>query len=131
MKYPVAIHKDQDSCCGVTVPDVPGCYSAGETLDEAIKNAQEAISSHLELLAEEGDVAINASVVDDHVGSKEFEGAIWAYVDVDVTAFLGKTEKVTITLPKLLIKKIDALVAEGGAKSRFAFLAESALKSLR
>lgn len=131
MRYPVAIHKDKDSCYGVTVPDLPGCFSAGETLDEAINNVQEAISSHLEILAEEGAVATNASVVDDHVENQEFEGAIWAYVDVDVTAFLGKTEKATVTLPKLLIKKIDALVAEGGAKSRSAFLAESALKSLR
>lgn len=47
MKYPVAIHKDQDSCFGVSVPDVPGCFSAGETIDEALSNTQEAISDHL------------------------------------------------------------------------------------
>ena len=35
MKYPVVLHKDEDSDYGVTVPDVPGCFSAGETIDEA------------------------------------------------------------------------------------------------
>jgi len=130
MKYSVAIHKDPDSCYGVSVPDIPGCFSAGETVDEALKNAQEAISDHLEILAEVGAIAPTPSDIDKHYANPDYAGATWAYVDVDVTAFLGGTEKATVTLPKLLIRKIDAAVAAGGAKSRSAFLAESALKEL-
>lgn len=130
MKYPVAIHKDEDSCYGVSVPDIPGCFSAGETLDEAITNTQEAISGHLEILAEEGTIAPKASIVDDFFQHDEYIGATWAYVEVDISPFLGKTEKTTITLPKLLINKIDEAVAAGAAKSRSAWLANSALKSL-
>ena len=130
MKYPIAIHKDDDSCYGVSVPDIPGCFSAGETLDEAMNNIKEAISGHLEILAEEGRVAPKSSSVDDYFKRDEYAGAIWAYAEIDVSAFLGKTEKTTITLPKLLITKIDAAVAAGAAKSRSAFLADSALKSL-
>jgi len=48
MRYPVVIHKDQDSDYGVTVPDLPGCFSAGSTVDEAIDNAVEAIECHVE-----------------------------------------------------------------------------------
>ncbi|MCF6270740.1 MAG: type II toxin-antitoxin system HicB family antitoxin [Melioribacteraceae bacterium] len=33
MKFPIIIHKDPESDYGVTVPDLPGCYSAGSTLD--------------------------------------------------------------------------------------------------
>ncbi len=131
MKYPVAIQKDEDSCYGVTVPDIPGCFSAGESLDEAMNNVQEAIAGHLEILAEDGVLAPKPSTVDDHIKNDEFAGTTWAYVDVDVSAFLGKSEKATVTLPKLLITKIDALVAAGRAKNRSAFLADSALKSLR
>jgi len=47
MQYPVVIHKDVESICGVTVPDLPGCFSAGETLEEAVESAQEAIACHL------------------------------------------------------------------------------------
>ncbi len=130
MKYPVAIQKDKDSCYGVTVPDIPGCFSAGESLDEAMNNVQEAISSHLEILAEEQELAPKPSLVDSHVDNKDYAGATWAYVDIDVSPFLGKTEKATVTLPKLLIRQIDALVASGKAKNRSAFLADSALKSL-
>ena len=48
MQYPVVIHKDVESIYGVTVPDLPGCFSAGETLEEAGESAQEAIACHLE-----------------------------------------------------------------------------------
>jgi hypothetical protein len=32
MNYPVVLHKDPDSGYGVTVPDLPGCFSAGKTV---------------------------------------------------------------------------------------------------
>ena len=47
MRYPVVIHKDPDSDYGVTVPDLPGCFSAGTTLDEVLVNAREAIECHI------------------------------------------------------------------------------------
>jgi predicted RNase H-like HicB family nuclease len=130
MRYPLAIHKDEDSCYGVTIPDIPGCFSAGNTIDEAIENAQEAITDHLEILAEDDIFAPVASKIEDHMGNDEFIGATWFLADVDVSAFLGKTEKASVTLPKLLIKKIDQLVAKGAAKSRSAFLADSAVKAI-
>ena len=38
MKYPIAIEPgDADHAFGVVVPDLPGCFSAGDTLDEAIE----------------------------------------------------------------------------------------------
>ena len=63
MRYPLAIHKDEDSCYGVTVPDIPGCFSAGDTIGEAVENAQEAIFEHLEVLAEDEIFAPTASAV--------------------------------------------------------------------
>jgi hypothetical protein len=43
MKYPIAIESGYaNHAYGVVVPDLPGCFSAGDTLDEAIDNAKEA-----------------------------------------------------------------------------------------
>ena len=42
MNYPVVIHKDKKSDYGLTVPDLPGCFSAGKTFDEALENSKEA-----------------------------------------------------------------------------------------
>lgn len=42
MKYPVVLHTDDGIRYSVTVPDMPGCFSAGETLDEALMQAMRA-----------------------------------------------------------------------------------------
>ena len=54
MKFPVVIHKEDDSDYGVIFPDLAGCYSAGETFEEALNMAQEAAELHLEGYLEEG-----------------------------------------------------------------------------
>jgi len=49
MRYPIAVETgDAKHAYGVVVPDLPGCFSAGDTLDEALTNSQEAILLHLE-----------------------------------------------------------------------------------
>lgn len=42
--YIALIHKDRDSCYGVSFPDVPGVITAGDTIDEAMRNAVEALT---------------------------------------------------------------------------------------
>lgn len=130
MRYPVVIHQEGDSAYGVTVPDIAGCFSAGDTLDEALQNTKESIESHLELLAEDGQVAPAATNIQQHKNNPDYQDGMWALVDIDVTPFTGKSEKVNVTLPALLIKKIDDAVAAGYGKNRSAFLADSALKYL-
>lgn len=41
--YIAPIHKDADSCCGVSFPDVPGVFTAGDTIDEAMRKAAEVL----------------------------------------------------------------------------------------
>jgi predicted RNase H-like HicB family nuclease len=44
MTYYIAlIHKDADSCYGVSFPDVPGVFTAGDTIDEAMQQAAEVL----------------------------------------------------------------------------------------
>ena len=54
-QYIALIHKDADSDFGVSFPDLPGCVTAGETLDEARDMAAEALALHLEGLAQDGE----------------------------------------------------------------------------
>jgi predicted RNase H-like HicB family nuclease len=54
--YIALVHKDEGTSFGVSFPDVPGCISAGDTLEEAIANAAEALGGHLALMKEDGDV---------------------------------------------------------------------------
>jgi len=52
MNYPAVIHKDSDY--GVTFPDLPGCFSTGKTIKDAMELAQEAAELHLEGYLAEG-----------------------------------------------------------------------------
>lgn len=39
---------------GVWFPDLPGCFSAGDDIEEALRNAQEALSLYADSLANDG-----------------------------------------------------------------------------
>ena len=45
MHYVAVIEKNTDSAYGVRFPDLPGCFSAADTVDEVMRNAIEALAS--------------------------------------------------------------------------------------
>jgi predicted RNase H-like HicB family nuclease len=54
--YIALVHKDQDTSYGVSFPDIPGCISAGQTFEEALENAAEALAGHLSVMKADGDL---------------------------------------------------------------------------
>ena len=54
--YVALVHKDEGTSYGVSFPDVPGCISTGDTLDEALAKAAEALAGHLALMRVDGDI---------------------------------------------------------------------------
>ena len=108
MLYPIAIEVGNDShAYGVVVPDIKGCFSAGDTLDQAVINAKEAIEINLELLAENSELPPLASELSELQNNSEYKGWAWAVIDVDIEPYMGKSSKINVTLPDLLKKKID------------------------
>lgn len=133
MLYPIAIERGDDTHAhGVIVPDVVGCFSAADNYQDIFDNAIEAITLHLEGLVEEGEEIPLAKTIDDHIHNPEYEGMAWALVPVDVSRYLGATEKVNVTLPKRLIHLIDERVASNKEryKSRSSYLASLAERDL-
>ena len=51
MKYKVAIHPDDDGFA-VSVPGLPGCWSQGDSEEEALANIEVAIREYLEVVDE-------------------------------------------------------------------------------
>jgi predicted RNase H-like HicB family nuclease len=67
MKFRVLIELDEDGAFVAEVPSLPGCISQGKTRDEAVRNAQEAITAYLESLKAHGDPippSIDEEIVD-------------------------------------------------------------------
>jgi len=126
MFYTVAIHKDKGSDYSVTVPDVPGCFSAGVTIEKALRESVKAIQGHLGILAEDGEDIPLPVHMSEHQSDPDYQDAIWCVVDVDITPYLGKAEKINVTLPALL----NAKIAKAGISNRSAFLAEAAAEKL-
>ena len=56
MPHYVAIVEDAgpDKAVGIWFPDLPGCFSAGDDIDEALRNAPEALALYAEALAKDG-----------------------------------------------------------------------------
>jgi len=133
MLYPVVIEKgDNDHAFGVVVPDIKGCFSAGDTLAEALIEAKNAIELHLELLAEQGELPPEARPVDDYYQLEEYAGWIWSVIDIDITPYMGKSSKINITLPSLLISKIESFTEQNPSyKNRSAFLQTAAINEMK
>lgn len=129
MRYPVVLHTDDGARYGVSVPDLPGCYSAGDTLDDALESVKEAIDLHLEGLTEGGaDVPLAQSVAT-HQGSSEYAGGVWALVEVDTSKYEGKAEKINITLPRRVLVRVDEYAKAHGL-TRSGFLAQAARQAM-
>ena len=83
MYFPVAIHKDPGSDYGVTVPDLPGCFSAGSTVDEAMLMVREAIELYLDTLIDDGREIPTPSTIESLKNNPAYAGAIWAIIAAD------------------------------------------------
>ena len=53
MDYSVIVHEAEEGGYWVEAPALPGCYSQGETLDDALDNVKEAIALYLEVLMDD------------------------------------------------------------------------------
>jgi len=131
MRFIIAIEPgDATHDFGVVVPDLPGCFSAGGTLDEAIDNAREAIDFHCETVIEDGGDIPAARSLTEHQADPDYAGWVWAVVDVPVERYFGPAEKINITLPRMLLARIDGYARAHGA-TRSGFLAEAARKAMQ
>ena len=53
--YIALVHKDEGTSYGVSFPDVLGCISTGDTFEDAVANAAEALAFHFAGMREDGD----------------------------------------------------------------------------
>jgi predicted RNase H-like HicB family nuclease len=76
MEYIAYLHKDAKSNFGVSFPDFPGCVTAGKTLEEARRSAQEALAFHIKGMTEDGEQMPVASTLDQVAKDPALNGAV-------------------------------------------------------
>lgn len=131
MRYIALIHKDPDSAYGVQFPDIPGCFSAGDTLEEASRNAVEALGGHVRWMEADGDDVPPPrtldAIMDDPLLVEEREGAI--LMSIPLVRDLGSTTRINVSLDYGLLQAIDDEARTRG-QTRSAFIASAVKREL-
>ena len=121
------VHQSGDSAFGIHFPDVPGCFSGADELNDLLANATEALALHLE-----GECAPDARSLEDIRGDKDVaqdlsEGAF--LLAVPLIQLSGRSTKANITMDAGLLAAIDQTAKERGL-TRSAFLADVARREI-
>ncbi len=123
MHYPIAIEiGNETTAFGVAVPDLPGCFSAGDTLDEAIKAAEEAAVAWIDATLDAGADIPGPSSLEAVRANPEYAGWAFGVVNIDPAALDNASERVNIILPRRVLLRLDAL-AKANGESRSGYIA--------
>lgn len=126
--YIALLRKDKHSDYGVEFPDLPGCISAGRTLEEARRMAEEALAAHVAFLREDGDDVPAPSPLDIIAGRSEIKGAVPFMVELKEPS--DKAVRINITVPESVLHLIDEAAAPLGG-NRSAFMVSAAEEKAR
>lgn len=126
MRYPIFIEQGtRKTAYGVVVPDLPGCFSAGDTLEEALINAREAIAVWLESELDHGATILDPKSIDEY--ASHYKGWIPSLVEIDINEVLGEAERINISLPKRVLRRLDRN-ARAAHETRSGYIAKLALE---
>lgn len=111
---------------GAFFPDFPGCVSAGDTIQETARNAEEALRGHVAAMIRDGDAIPSPTALDDIPADPDVIEAARVMVPASLP---GRALRLNISLDEGLVGEIDRSAATLGM-SRSAFLADAARRVL-
>lgn len=126
--YPVIVLHEAPDNFGIVFPDLPGCVSAGDSLEEALTNAIEALQLHIEGMIDDGTEVPLPGPADawpKWLGPKQ-KNISRAMIPAEVAA--GPV-RVNITLDGTLLARVDG-AAEQLGMTRSGFLAQAAREKM-
>jgi predicted RNase H-like HicB family nuclease len=131
MHYVAFIHTDDAPGFGVSFPDFPGCIAQGDSIEEALSMAREALAFHVEGMREDGEAIPQPRDIKQIENSADLaewrRDATLAYVPLIVD--LGSPKRVNISIDPGLLNAIDDAARSRGM-NRSAFLASAARKEI-
>lgn len=128
MRYPIAIEPGNETTAfGVVVPDLPGCFSAGDTMSEALAAAEEAAAAWIDATLDAGGAIPAASDLEAVRANPDYAGWSFGLISVDPAVLDDAVERVNITLPRRVLERLDAQARSAG-KSRSGYIAQLTLE---
>ena len=126
MLYPIYVHKEEGSAYAATFPDFPGCFAAADELQDIAKAAQEAVEAHFGI---DADPIPHPSTPEAWANHEDMQDGFWMMVDVDLGKVRSKAVRLNISLPEILVHRIDEY-ASSHRLTRSAFLANAAERAM-
>lgn len=123
MQYIALIHKEPDSDFGVSFPDLPGCISAGETVEEALTEARVALALHIDCLRDDGDAVpeargLDALLTDDEFAEDKADAVLVTAVSPSINS--GEVTRINVSIDTGALAKIDQAAERAGVtRSRY------------
>lgn len=115
----------------VIFPEFPGCVSQGDTAVEAMKNAVEALSLHIDGMIAEGEEL----PPDSHINERDKGWVLGVKMQNPVYAFLnivvpGKRVRMDVTMDRALVERLDAAASSEGT-TRSGYLTQAVREKLQ
>ena len=131
MRYPIAIEpRTSSTAYGVVVPDLPGCFSAGDTLEEALAAVEEAAAAWIDAALDAGEAVPPPSSLDALRDNPDYRDWAFGVVTVSPSLLDDSIERVNISLPRRVVKRLDSQARATGL-TRSGLIAELSLLSRR
>ncbi len=131
MRYPIAIEVGTETAAyGVAVPDLPGCFSAGDTIEDALTAAEEAAAAWIDATLDAGGAVPAPSSIEALRTRPDYAGWAFGVITVDPAALDSSIERINITLPRRVLFRLDALARAAG-ESRSGYIAQLTLEGPR
>jgi predicted RNase H-like HicB family nuclease len=128
MRYPIAIEPGSESTAfRIVVPDLPGCFSAGDTLDEAVAGAEEAAAAWIDAALDAGEAIPAPSSLEALRRNSDYAGWMFGIINLDAALLDDTIERVNISLPRRVLRRLDALARFAG-ESRSGYIAQLTLE---
>jgi predicted RNase H-like HicB family nuclease len=114
-RYPILIEEGTGAeAFGVVVPDLPGCFSAGDTLDEAVEAAKEAAAAWLDAALDRGMPVPPPSSLEEVRKLRGYKGWAVGLIELEDSLFDDTIERINITLPRRVLRRLDDMARTTG-----------------
>lgn len=129
MRYPIAIEPGTEATAfGVVVPDLPGCFSAGDSFEEAMAGVEEAAAAWIDAALDAGEAIPAPSTLDAVSANPAYAGWTFSVVTLSPALAEDAVERVNISLPRRVLKRLDAQ-AQAAGETRSGYIPRMSLRA--
>lgn len=125
----IALIHREEKAWGISFPDFPGCISAGNSLEEVLREGREALEFHIEGMVEDNESMPILRSIDEMRNDKELDFDSAELISVISVDLPGKAVRVQITLEESLLARLDRAADKSGA-TRSGYIAETVKRRL-